>query len=210
MSLIISPYRLGLGGGGGPPPIDPPPDPPPGGVTPITLVNPGFESGLTGWSADPAPRAVVSSTWALITDAVAAHGGSKFLRWSGNSTPTAGGIVEGMLYFHDQQVDWLGTDLLSVTIFARVKRASTDGIGVVRARIGVYKYNAAGVHISTTISGAVGLYGYNLDSSWTQISTFSDKEVGTAYAKIYVEAQGPAGATVEFGDLTCNGAVYVP
>lgn len=180
-----------------------------GGTVPLAPDNPGFESGLTGWSIGSAPS-VVASTWAVITDVAEAATGSNFLRWTGDSTPTAGGVLEGMTYFHDQIVDSPAGDFLSVNVFARCKRLAAGGVGLARARIGVQKYAADGTELGNTISGTVALFGSSLDSGYTKINTFAEKEAGVAYFRIYVEAQGPSGTTIAFDDLSWNGTVYTP
>lgn len=182
-----------------------PADPQKGGSVPLNPVNPGFESDLTGWAVGAAP-AVVSSTWAVITDAPNAHGGSKFLRWTGDSTPPGGGVLNGLTYFNTTNVTTLGSDYLIVNVWARCKRVAAGGVGLTRARLGIDWYDAAGNQTSNTVAGSVALFGGTLDSGWTQISTFTAKTKDTAYFRAYVEAQGPAGSTVEFDDLTWNGA----
>lgn len=181
------------------------PDPATGGDVSIDLVNPGFESDLTGWEEGTA-YPVEASTWAVITDAPNAHGGSKFLRWTGDSTPLGGGSpLNTLTYYNTTNADSPGLDYLIVYVWARCKRAAAGGVGLTRARVGIAKYDASGTQISTTVSGAVSLLGSALDSGWKQISTFTAKSDDVAYFRVYVEAQGPSGSVVEFDDLTWNG-----
>ncbi len=209
-----------------PPPYVPPPPPytPPGGVidggtpgggtipggtVPINPVNPGFESDLLSWEAGAVPTPVVSSTWAVINDPPNAHSGDKFLRWTGDSTPSGGGL-EGLTYINTTNVDSPGVDLLTVDIWARVQRPTTDGVGLVRAAVGIEKYSPGGSFIGNTVAGAVALFGASLDSGWVQISTFTEKIDGIGYFRAYVIAQGPAGAIVDFDDLSWNGTEPTP
>lgn len=180
-------------------------DPARGGSAPLDPVNPGFETGLTAWEEVTPTFTPISSTWAVINDAGQAHGGSKFLRWSGDSSTAGNSMPEGMTYINTTSVDSPGADYLIVNVWARCKRLAAGGVGLTRARIGVKKYNAAGVELSNTINGSLSLFGGSLDSGWVNISTFSRKDDDVAYFRVYVEAQGPAGSTVEFDDLTWNG-----
>lgn len=170
----------------------------------IDPINPGFESGLTGWSVDPAPfYPPVSSTWDLETDPALVYAGAASLRWTGDSTDPLGSVGY-LLFYHDQKIglptNSSGVQGLMVGIHLRILRdGGPDGFAT--CGVGIASYDQDDTRLSEIRDTSLVLGGGNTDTGWVRVNIPFVSTPGAYYYKLFVHAQSRAGRTLLYDNL---------
>ena len=182
----------------------------------MAIINPGFESGLTGWAADDNPFfLVVSSNWDHESDPDEAYEGSGFLRWTGDTTQIdGGGGIAYVRYFHSGKViNAPGNTQMHAHIYARARKSLTAEGGVTQVGMGAVPYSAEGEPLGESKQSGITVITAGDDTGWQKLDLIlAPNQPEIAYYKIFVHVASRAGATVDFDALEYRTDIveYVP
>lgn len=161
-----------------------------GEIVPAPLVNPGFESGFSGWTEDPAN----TDTFEVITTAGAARSGSGVLRFTGSL-----GNEDAPQRLYNTRLAPPNTESFTARCYIRIGAMPTGGYVV--ARCFAEFLDSLGAVLDTTYSpGRVGRNpGGDFDWAINSFTRAADAPPGTEYVRLGLEVSVPSSLNTGVG-----------